>query len=84
MSGVLGGVPVLVSPALPVIPSPGEDARRIVRHGMADVLAWLGEDVGPKPGAAAHVVMGLDGGLTGSLVAMVSREMYDRLREEQA
>lgn len=27
-----------------------EDARRIVRHGLADVLAWLGEEPGPAPG----------------------------------
>lgn len=32
-------------------PTPGEDGRRIVRHGMADVLAWLGEPVGPAPGS---------------------------------
>ncbi len=29
---------------------PREQGRRLVRHGMADVLAWLGEDVGPPPG----------------------------------
>ena len=27
----------------------GELARRIVRHGLADVLAGLGESVGPSP-----------------------------------
>jgi len=30
----------------------GEWAKRTVRHGLADVLAWLGEDVGPEPDAA--------------------------------
>lgn len=30
-------------------PTPGEEARRIVRHGYADVLEWLGEEVGPEP-----------------------------------
>lgn len=27
----------------------GERARRTVRHGLADVLRWLGEPVGPHP-----------------------------------
>jgi len=27
----------------------GEWAKRTVRHGLTDVLAWLGEDVGPEP-----------------------------------
>ena len=31
-------------------PTLAEDARRIVRHGMAEILDWLGEPVGPKPG----------------------------------
>ena len=53
----LFGIPVVVSPALPLAPSPGADARRMVRHGLADVLAWLGEDVGPKPGDLTHVLM---------------------------
>jgi hypothetical protein len=30
----------------------GEWARRAVRHGLADVLEWLGEDPGPDPDAA--------------------------------
>ena len=40
-----------------------EDARRIVRHGLADVLAWLGEDVGPEPGdpvQRAWIISGTD------------------------
>jgi len=27
----------------------GEEGRYLVRRGLADVLAWLGEDVGPPP-----------------------------------
>ncbi|WP_041574130.1 hypothetical protein [Cellulomonas gilvus] len=27
-----------------------------MRHGLADVLAWLGEPVGPRPGELTHVV----------------------------
>lgn len=53
---------IVVTPVLPIKPSPGTDARRIVRHGLADVLAWLGEDVGPRPGAQTHAVA-MPGGL---------------------
>jgi hypothetical protein len=57
-SMALFGLQVYVSRSLPTPPpSPGEDARRIVRHGMADVLKWLGEDVGPKPGEVTHAVV---------------------------
>lgn len=45
----LFGVTVVSSSLLPIDPSPGEAARRVVRHGLADVLRWLGEDVGPRP-----------------------------------
>ena len=70
------GLGIIVSPhLLPMYPSPSEDARRIVRHGMADVLAWLGEEVGPKPGEAAHALQH-QGGL------LVSQELFDRLREQ--
>jgi hypothetical protein len=31
-------------------PEPADDAVRIVRWGLADVLRWLGENVGPRPG----------------------------------
>lgn len=44
------GMPVVVTPTLPADPGPGEDARRIVRHGLRNVLEWLGEPVGPRPG----------------------------------
>lgn len=53
----LTGFNVITSNLLPLDPSPGEDARRIVRHGMADVLAWLGEKVGPKPGEQTHLLI---------------------------
>lgn len=43
------GVPIVESPGLPIYPSDGEIARRIVRNGLADVLEWLGEPVGPGP-----------------------------------
>lgn len=77
-----GGWPVVVSPALPLRPSPGEQGRRIVRHGMADVLAWLGEDVGPKPEALTHVMFAMDPARSGGAVAFVSAEMYERLTRQ--
>lgn len=73
------GTPLIVSPALPIPPSDGEWARRFVRHGMADVLAWLGEEVGPKPTDQTHCIAGFDGSRTGGAVLMVSRELHDRL-----
>jgi len=42
---------------LPRYPTPAEDARRIVRYGMKDVLKWLGMPLGPAPGAATHAVL---------------------------
>lgn len=48
----LGTMRVLVTPVLPIEPSPGEIARRIVRHGFNDagLLPFAEGDVGPKPG----------------------------------
>lgn len=66
-------LPVHVSPLLPYRPSPGEDGRRIVRHGLADVLAWLGEKVGPKPGVPTHAF--LAGG-----VLFASQEFTERCK----
>jgi hypothetical protein len=68
---------IIVSRALPIVPSPGEVGRRIVRHGMADVLAWLGEEVGPAPDELTHSLVSLDGG---AAVLFVSQELMDRLR----
>lgn len=62
------GLRVVASNALPLPPSPGEDARRIVRHGLARVLEWLGEPVGPAPGVATHAVRAGD-------VLYVSRDL---------
>lgn len=79
----LDGVPLLISPALPMRPSPGEVGRRIARHVMADVLEWLGEPVGPKPDELTHWVMGFDpaGGndWVPSWTVFVSAEAYERL-----
>jgi len=73
-----GGIPVYVSDQLPMPPSHREDARRIVRHGMAEILEWLGEDVGPEPGAPTHILLASDGGRDGvAVVAFASRELIE-------
>jgi hypothetical protein len=81
-AGLRPGLDVVVSKALPLRPGPGEIGRRIVRHGLADVLAWLGEKVGPRPEDLTHAVGGIDpaGPLGG--VVFVSQEYADRLRAE--
>lgn len=53
---LLSTMQVVVTPVLPKPPSHREWATRLVRHGMADVLEWLGEDVGPAPDAQTHVL----------------------------
>lgn len=45
----LFGMKVIVNNNAFASPSPGEWARRYVRHGMAEILEWLDEPVGPKP-----------------------------------
>ena len=56
-SARFAGLDIVVTGALPVHPTPGMDGRRIVRHGLADILEWLGEEVGPKPGEPIHVIV---------------------------
>lgn len=63
---------VIVSKYLPIEPTAGEQGRRRVRHGMADVLEWLGEIVGPEPGELVHTFRA-----GGDLY--VSQETYDVL-----
>ncbi|WP_343317754.1 hypothetical protein AAFM46_10920 [Arthrobacter sp. TMP15] len=46
---------IIVTQVLPLKPTLAQDTIRSVRHGLADVLNWLGEDVGPIPGALTHV-----------------------------
>ena len=72
----LDGLDVVVSWALPRTPTDAENIVRSVRHGLADVLAWLGEDVGPKPGEQAHVLM------VGRQL-FVSQELFDKLKTRE-
>lgn len=69
-----GSVDVVVSGELPMTPSGGENIVRSVRHGLADVLAWLGEDVGPRPGEQTHCI--LAGG-----VLFVSKLMFEQIKQ---
>lgn len=66
---------VIESKFLPTPPTPGDDGKRIVRHGLADVLHWLGESVGPMPGEPTHSF------LLGNHTLLVSAELGQRLRE---
>jgi len=40
-------LPMVISAALPIPPTDTDNIIRTVRHGLADVLEWLGEEVGP-------------------------------------
>lgn len=70
----MAGVDIYPSARLPRPPSPGTEARRIVRHGLADVLEWLGEDVGPAPDAPVNAMK------VGGMV-LVSIELFETIRE---
>lgn len=55
----LFGLQVVVSEHATTAPDAGEIGRRIVRHGMAEILEWLGEDVGPaieEPVPASFII----------------------------
>lgn len=69
----IGGIDVIVTDLLPMYPGHKEDARRIVRHGMEDILEWLGEKVGPKPGELTVAI------LTGGNRLMCSAEYAARI-----
>lgn len=63
-----------ISPVLPLYPSFNEDIVRQVRWGLKDVIEWLGEDVGPKPGEPIHCFY-----VWGANLMFVSQEMYDNM-----
>ena len=65
-------LPMVISAALPIPPTDTDNIIRTVRHGLADVLEWLGEEVGPEPGECSHFAYAL-----GTL--FVSQEMHDKL-----
>lgn len=67
------GVQILPSKVLPLPVHPREEARRIVRHGMKDVLLWLGEPVGPDPKAPTHMFMAP---INGRQTILVSDAMF--------
>lgn len=73
------GMRVVIEPVLPLVPSDGENARRTVRHGMKDVLRWLGEEVGPAPYEETHCVC-MRQPYTGEQVIFMSRKLYTEIR----
>ena len=58
--GEFTGLRVIVSESLPWEPTDCENTRRIVRHGLKDVLEWLGEEVGMAPFQPTHMIMSRD------------------------
>lgn len=75
----LFGLRVYIDPSLPIVPSDGEVARRIVRHGMKDVLEWLGEAVGPAPDEITQCFV-FRHPVTGEKAIFMSRELYHEIR----
>lgn len=76
------GLNVQVLGILPMYPSPTEDAKRIVRQGMADITLHGKPlvDPGPAPGAATHAIVDKH-----ARVAFVSRDYLDEiLRSSEA
>ena len=58
------------------IPTPGEDARRIVRTGLVDAFPWLDEARGPEPGEVTY-----DAYLAEGRTLLVRRSLVERLNE---
>jgi hypothetical protein len=75
----LFGFRVVIEPVLPIVPSDAENARRIVRHGMRDVLKWLREDVGPAPYEETHCFFGVNP-TTNERLIFLSRKLYHEIR----
>lgn len=73
----LGGIDVIISPALPSYPTFLEDIARRVRHGMKrlspDILRNF--DPGPEEGDPTHAVR------YGNRL-IVSSDLYERLKEQ--
>lgn len=72
-------VDVQVTDLLPIHPSAGEVGRRIVRHGLADVLRWLGEDPGPPPDEPTVAAVAVDPANPRDPIVFVAREYAPRL-----
>ena len=79
---MLGGWNLIPTPMLPMKPSTAEWARRLVRHGMADVLGWLGEDVGPEPDALTHILVSDGLAASSGPAAFVSHELLERIKRD--
>lgn len=78
----LGGWNLIPTSALPMKPTTGEWARRLVRHGLEDVLLWLGEDVGPTPDAETHLLVTNSLGASSGPAAFVSHELAERIKRQ--
>lgn len=79
------GLDIVVSDLLPMPPSPGEEARRIVRHGFAAARRITGRAalfpdaagaVGPLPGDQTHAFVGQG-------KAFLSKQVWERLYNDR-
>lgn len=75
------GIEIVPTSLLPIRPDLGEDTVRMVRHGLADILEALGEEVGPKPGEEKHVIVSIDPVHPWSQMIFVSSEYYSKIKD---
>lgn len=71
----LFGFRIVESDLLPYPPSPGEWARRYVRHAMSDVVKWLNEPLGPHPDEQTHVILMGNTALTSATIVSRMKEL---------
>lgn len=73
------GIPVIVTDQLPTPISPAEEARRIVRHGLADIIRQVPElgPVGPAPDEVTHAFLVED---EGARYLLVSRRLHSQIQ----
>lgn len=76
-SASLGGIDVMISPALPSTPTWMEDLTRYVRHKLVilEPVALRTFDVGPLPGDPTHAVR------FGNTM-MVSADLFEQLKQQ--
>ena len=53
----MAGIKIVPMEELPIDSWAGLEAKRMVRHGLKDVLDWLNEPVGEEPGDKVHKLM---------------------------
>lgn len=75
------GLRMVVSPLLPIVPSDGDNARRIVRHGLKERLPWLDIEPGHKPFESTEMIIATDP-IVNQPVLYVSKRFHLQLQLE--